>query len=580
MSSSSGDIRGKLDFEHTGIGEAISRRSRLRVPVNQREYKWEKEHVVDLLQDFTKSIRGNRESYFLGTVVLTGADHEVPQIVDGQQRLATTTILLAALRDYLYERDKNDILLQHIENQLLFSIVPETRSISPRLTLNVDDHEFFKTRILLRPDNPERMAIRPTKPSHHRIELAATLSRDHVATLLRPSSDRDRLDEVNRWLRFIEYTAQVIVLRVPDGRNAYRMFETLNDRGLKTNQADLLKNYLFGEAEGKAPELNRLVEAQQRWAAMTGALDSLDVADEATVIYLRHLLSSLHGLTRENEVYEAIQSRVSGQGPSLSFLATLAECVNDYVALYNPEHVKWNDYDPKVRNAIRTLNHLQPGPIRPLMLAIARHFPKAEAEKAFRMFVSWVVRFLIYGGARSGNVEEAYSERAKEVTEGKVTTASSLVANMGDVLPSDAQFKAAFGVARVSKNSLARYYLRALELKAKNDPAPDLIPNDDPLVVNLEHVLPEHPSSGWGHIAPEIASAFYKRIGNMALLKATSNSIIGNNSFEDKKIVLGQSGLVLTREIASQLFWGPDEINRRQEKLAELAVRTWPLTLT
>jgi hypothetical protein len=545
--------------------------------VNQREYKWESEHVLDLLQDFTKAIRNNRPSYFLGTLVLTGNDGDVPHIVDGQQRLATTTALLAAIRDYLYERDKDDIILQHIENQFLFTIVPETRSILPRLTLNVDDHEFFMKRILLRPDNPDR-SVRATKASHHRIENAANLAQNHVRTLIAPMKDSDRLEELNRWLRFIEYTAQVIVLRVPDGQNAYRMFETLNDRGLKTNQADLLKNYLFGEAEGRVGEgEGRLTEAQQKWAAMTGALDSLDVAEEATVTYLRHFLSSQFGLTRENDVYDVIQGRVSGQGPSLTFLATLAECVNDYVALYNPEHIKWNDYDGKVRSAIRTLNYLQPGPIRPLMLAVARHLSKTEAEKAFRLFVSWVVRFLVYGGARSGSVEEAYSERAKEVTVGKVNKVSELITKMVDVVPSDAQFRTAFANARVSKNSLARYYLRSLDLKAKNDPAPDLIPNEDPLVVNLEHILPENPGEGWGHIAPEVAAAFYKRIGNMVLLKATSNSAIGNSKFSDKTPVLKQSGLMLTQEVANESSWGPDEITKRQENLAALAVKTWPL---
>jgi len=353
------------------------------------------------------------------------------------------------------------------------------------------------------------------------------------------------------------------------------MFETLNDRGLKTNQADLLKNYLFDEAKE-----DRLAEAQTRWATMTGALDSLDVADEVTVTYLRHLLSSLHGLTRENEVYEAIQGKVSGQGPALTFLATLSDYVTDYVALYSPEHAKWNDYDGKVRSAIRTLNSLQPGPIRPLMLAVARHFSKSEAEKAFRLFVSWAVRFLIYGGARSGSVEEAYSECAKDVTDKKIRRVADLKTKMADKVPSDAQFKAAFMVARISKNSLARYYLRALELKAKNDPTPDLIPNEDPLVLNLEHILPESPKRAWGHIPPEVAAAFYKRLGNLVLLKAKSNSAIGNDKFSAKVPVLKESGLILTKEIANESSWGPEEITKRQERLATLAVKTWPLTVS
>src|SRR5437870_5659533 len=99
-----GDSKGRIHFEHTGIGKALKNRGRLKVPVNQREYKWEQKHVEELFHDFTKAISSSGTSYFLGTIVLTGRDEEVPEVVDGQQRLATITILLAAIRDYLVQR--------------------------------------------------------------------------------------------------------------------------------------------------------------------------------------------------------------------------------------------------------------------------------------------------------------------------------------------------------------------------------------------------------------------------------------------------------------------------------------------
>jgi uncharacterized protein with ParB-like and HNH nuclease domain len=74
------------------------------VPVNQREYAWEEEHVKDLLQDFANAV-AREISYFLGTIVLThGKNKDLPEVSDGQQRLAITTILIAAIRDYFYER--------------------------------------------------------------------------------------------------------------------------------------------------------------------------------------------------------------------------------------------------------------------------------------------------------------------------------------------------------------------------------------------------------------------------------------------------------------------------------------------
>src|SRR5215469_206851 len=145
--------RGTIAFEHVGIGTALSH-NRLAVPPNQRDYSWEDRHVLALFQDLSKAIEASKSAYFLGTIVLTGAKATKGrdlEVADGQQRLATSTILLAAIRDYLYSRN-DEILVNSIETDFLFTVVRETRQKSPRLTLNVNDHTFFEKRILSRPD--------------------------------------------------------------------------------------------------------------------------------------------------------------------------------------------------------------------------------------------------------------------------------------------------------------------------------------------------------------------------------------------------------------------------------------------
>src|SRR5205809_7994575 len=96
----------EIGFEHRGIGEALAQ-YRLTVPLNQREYKWEDEHVSDLYSDLADAIATGRP-YFLGTIVLTRGDSDIPEVSDGQQRLATTTILLAAIRDYFFRNNDKE----------------------------------------------------------------------------------------------------------------------------------------------------------------------------------------------------------------------------------------------------------------------------------------------------------------------------------------------------------------------------------------------------------------------------------------------------------------------------------------
>src|ERR1019366_2956481 len=142
-----------IGFEHKGVG-AVLAHNRVVVPLNQREYSWEEEHVRELLHDFANAIANNRATYFLGTIVLTRGEGDVPEVSDGQQRLATTTIPLAANRDYFF-RNKDAKRAASIENEYLKTTDIETTETVPKLRLNVDDNEFFTKYITASPDSPD-----------------------------------------------------------------------------------------------------------------------------------------------------------------------------------------------------------------------------------------------------------------------------------------------------------------------------------------------------------------------------------------------------------------------------------------
>jgi Protein of unknown function DUF262/Protein of unknown function (DUF1524) len=557
-----------IGFDHLGLGSVLTR-NRLVVPPNQREYSWTKKHVIDLLTDFSKALGNTKKSYFLGTIVLTTTPDEALEVIDGQQRLATTTILIAAIRDFMLGRNE-DVLVNSIEQDFLFKVIREKKKKSPRLTLNHQDKDYFVARILERPNSKERQKAAPTKSSHDLMDQASKLAAVHVERILSQHSKDNAIPVLNEWLSFIEHSAQVITLLVPDDLNAYVMFETLNDRGLKTSQADLVKNYLYGEANGQ------LHDAQMRWGAMTSLLEALDI-DEIALTYLRHFAISQYGHTREKDVLERIKEKVSGEGSALAFLNSLAEHANDYVAILTPTHAKWNKFTPSTRDRLRTLRDLRVTILRPVLLAVARRFAKADAEHAIRLFVCWSVRFLIVGGGRSGSVEEACAEIARKITDGTIATAPDLIDAMKRVVPSDAEFEAAFATARVAQNGLARYYLRALELKRTGSAEPEFIPNED-IVINLEHVVPENPGNNWPDFDSDTAPLFHTRLGNMVLLQATKNALIGNSDFETKREVLKDSAFILTSEVGKSKKWRKEEINQRQKRLAKTALETWPLS--
>lgn len=562
-----GTIASTMKFDQAGLGSLLTDKP-LKVPVNQRSYKWETEHVEDLLQDFAQAVASSESDYFMGTVVFTQADGAL-EVADGQQRLATVTILLAAIRDYLAENGEHK-RARVIENAYLESPDLRTEESVSKLTLNTDDNTYFKKRILSAHDSPDRNFAQ-TKPSHARIDNAAKLARAHIEKIVALHGQKNIVGNLLDWVEFAKDRARVIVVTVTDPASAFVIFETLNDRGLELSQADLLKNYLYGRAG------DRIAEAQKNWTTMSGALDTVDEKG-IELTYLRHLWISLRGPTRDRDLYARIRDTVKSKQRAIELSDDLAQGAMMYVAMLNPKHSHWAAMGHAMVRQVETLQLLRVGQIRPLMLAVARKFSDKEAIRAYRLFVSWSVRFLVVGGLGGGTMERNYGERALAVTEGRITTASGLAKSMADVVPTDATFEAAFATHTVSQTHLARYYLRALENQHGGDPEPELVANQDD-VINLEHVLPQNPSTGWKHIDPDDAIALYKRIGNMVIMRARDNVLIGNESFATKRPVLKASAFKLTSMVANYEIWNEASISDRQLRLAALVPKTWPLSV-
>lgn len=563
------DAERQIGFEQLGIG-GVLRSSWLQVPPNQREYSWTEREVKALLHDISKAITGDASEYFLGSLVTIPRDGGVLEVVDGQQRLATTAIFLAAIRDYLKGREDDELIVQDIDG-ILAAVDRAARERKSKLRLNVNDNEYFQARILRSEIN-----IPQNSASHRKIDQAARLAAAHVKQVVSTHDSKNHGDVLNNWIGYLEHRAIVVLLKVPSESNAYRMFETLNDRGLRTSQSDLVKNYLFGQAK------DRVNEAQQKWAGMRAILESFE-DDDITINFLRQMLISLYGHIKESDVYETVARHAKGKAGAITFLSQLECGAADYAAILNPRHEKWNSYPSSVRKSLEVASLLRVKPLRPLMLSIARKFSGKEADKAMRLLLSASVRLMIAGGgksaARSGVVEEGLAEMAHEVSTEKISTAAQLLSALQKVSANDTQFEEAFAVATVSKADLARYFLRCLETSAKREPHPYYLPNDDAQVVNLEHVLPRKPEGNWPQFSDEVAEAFYRRLGNMALLQAKTNSNLKSGPFSEKKPILAASPYELTRQIGTVSEWNVEAIATRQASLARLAVQTWPMAV-
>lgn len=562
--SKPGDI--KLDY--LGIGSLLSGRN-VRVPRYQRSYAWEESHVADFLRDIQAAMADNEAEYFLGSIVATGSSDDQVEVVDGQQRLATTAVLIAAVRDWYVDNGDIESAVE-LERDFLMKKDRRSKDLVPKLTLNDVDHGYFLDGVLLRASTEERESAEASTPSHKRLYRASTLAAAHVAELV--DKTKQPVDRLNDLVDYLQNNVKVIWLRAADEANAFTIFETLNDRGLELATSDLLKNYLFSMAG------DRIGEVQKSWIAMSSALER--VSDDRLVTeFIRHYWSSHYGATRKQVLYESIKQKTRTKSAAVALAKDLERASSIYAAMLNLEDDVWKTFGKTARGHMATINDLGMVQIRPLVLAVLdKGMSVKEARKTLRRMVSWGVRFLIAGGLGGGTLERHYSEAARQVRDKKALTASALAKALAAVLPSDGPFEQAFATARVSKASLARYYLQALELKRAGNSQPELVPNPNPDEVNLEHVLPKSLSSGWrSAFDVETHATYYRRIGNMCLMAKAENTATGADQFSKKKPAIKKSRFVLTEEIAEYADWTTTEIEDRQRKLAALAVATWPL---
>ncbi|MGE5551379.1 MAG: DUF262 domain-containing protein [Bacteroidota bacterium] len=554
-----------LQIELSGVGSTLINK-RFSVPMYQRAYSWEEKQVSDLVFDLENAINNEEDEYFIGSVVLTKSGNGRFEIVDGQQRIATITMIVSLIRDYFY--GSNDIeRANEIESRYLLHKDLITLELIPKVQLNQIDNDFFVKAILTKPDSPERR-IKPSKKSHEKILEAATIVNNKIKSITRCDNP---VNSLLRWISFITDKLKVIWVMVDDDTNAFVVFETLNDRGLKLAITDLLKNYLFGLAN------DRILEIQNNWISMLSILEAASNDDDFVIDFIRHYWSSNFGVVREKDLYYNIKEKVKTKTKAIELSQELENSAKTYAASLNPDHDYWNRFGDNTKIYISTLNLLGISQIRPLLIAILENFQSGETERALYLIISWSVRSLIHGKLGSGPLETSYCESAQEIRRANIKNSRELYDNLKNIIPDDLAFRNSFENATVSKTVLARYYLRALEAQTRGISYCDFISSDNTDKFNLEHIMPSTYQPNWNSLKKDEHRSFVNRIGNLALLRTRINSELKSSLFCDKKEVYACSDFNTTSIIAGYEKWDKAEIIDRQRKLAELALKAWPL---
>lgn len=548
-----------------------------RIPRFQRDYSWTDDEWEDLWLDLTGTLQpGGEPAHYMGYLVLQSSDDKTFEVIDGQQRLTTISITVLAILKNLQrlvdagmDAQSNRQRLEQIRQTYIGYLDPVTLVSRPKLTLNRNNNSYFQDYLV----PLEHLPVRGFRASEHLLRRAFEWFDKRVGEYLK----RNIGEEGRRLAQLAEDMSDRLfftVITVTDELNAYKVFETLNARGVRLSATDLLKNYLFSvlDRQGQnGPELreHELRNLEDRWEAIVGRLGAESFPD-----FLRVHWNSRRAFARQAELFKTIRGQVATRESVFQLLRGLEEDLDTYLALSSPEASDWSRDLKNLAGTLRTFNVRQPFP---LLLAAKRALSEADFSGLLRACVVIAMRFNVICGYSTAEQERTYNTVAERIAKGEILSLAPALTAMTNIYPNDAAFRPAFAEKAIRttqsrNNRVARYILCKLEKHIA--PEHDYEFTSDSFTV--EHVLPQKPQSGWDSFSDEETQALVYRLGNMTLIQAGTNKDLGNGPFSAKRAAYESSGFEITRKLArDHAEWTPEQIAAHQNWMAAQATAIW-----
>jgi hypothetical protein len=541
-----------------------------RVPLFQRDYSWEQDHWEDLWQDIRNTLEGQEPAHYMGYLVLQTQDQKTFDIIDGQQRLTTLSILALAVLKALetlvsdaVQPTENRQRAEQLRNTFIGYLDPVTLVPRTKLALNRNNDAFYRDKLVPLEPLPQR----GLRASEH---------------LLRKSFDwfHRQIDEEYANRRDGKVLAQFLsdvadrlfftVITVTDELNAFKVFETLNARGVRLSPTDLLKNYLFSVVHLQKAHESEIEALDRRWNNMVDQLGS-----ESFPGFLRAHWNSREKLVRESELFKTIRTATPDKGRVFDLIRRLEEDIPIYVALANPEDRLWSGPQRRYVHELRTFGVRQPWP---LLLAAYRHIDETGFGEILRALGIVSFRYNVIGNLATNEQERVYNAVARGIEDGSLRKTRDVIHGLAPVYVTDEIFRVGFAekilrTTAARNRQVARYLLFALEKQASGQDFDAESPD-----YTLEHILPENHETGWEQFTDTQAEEAVYRLGNLTLLEAGANRGIGNLPFGEKKAFYRKSVVQITRSIAEQNeHWTLERLAERQRWMARQATTIWRL---
>ncbi len=558
----------KLTADELRLHKVFSSDFKFRIPNYQRPYSWKKEHALQLLDDLGEALdRGTDEPYFLGSIVLIKDDDQLADVIDGQQRLTTLSILFAVLRDMA-----TDDAVKLALDKLLSEPGDVLRGLeaSPRLLPRERDAEFFANYVHKPGGTNELVELNDNHVNRDSVRNV----RDNASALRNELVKRWNVDNRLALVKFLSTNASMVAVSTPDRDSAYRIFRVMNARGLDLSAADIFKADVIGSLSGTEMEETYA----DRWDYAQTRLGHDDFGD--LFLHIRMIYSkerARESLLREfpKQVLNDYLKQDRG-----------AEFVDEVVVPYSSAYssIQKMNYESssnaeEVNLWLRRLNGIGNNDWKPPALWALKNkwddpvFLVEFLKKLERLAASMMIR-RVYATPRVTR----YAELLEQLDDKALGLASPAFAlqpgEIGDTLQALN--------SNVYLHSQGRKYI-LLRLDEALAGTSGVV--YDQRIITVEHVLPQNPQrkSQWvKDFSDAERDDWTHKLANLVLLSRAKNSQAQNYEFEKKKTLYftakgGVASFAVTTQVLSQPKWNPKTLAARQIELVGVLAREWEL---
>lgn len=576
------------------------------IPSYQRRYSWRAQQLFDLINDV--DVLEGADSHLLGSIVCLTGDHVAGlnslELVDGQQRLTTISIILECLR----ARFENENAQEHVQElDRLLNAKPYNGPSVRKIALDTMDSVEFQQHIKSATEEAEVHFLNP------RLRDAFVNTREWVAD--------EKLEDLLAFKYRLLNQAFVVRLDVSAAKDAFKLFETINNRGLRLSPTDLIKNFVLGNAARFGPE--SLNAAKASWSKLTEHLDRVDsdaffrffiIARLATRLtksqvvskfqnYFMNAVSEAEALpdrqwygyeeegdeegdeedegedTPDSETTTNLEDTASIKMTFEEFMTGLVKSAKVYGELIN-QHTG----DPKIDRHLRNLGMIKATQSYGLLMHLrASGISKKTFIEVLKLTESFILRRHVCR-ERANDTEALFAKLCNADPKNPI---SDLLAAYREACPTDEKFAAEFANAAFTSNIIdrARYCLEQLELAKHGEHAELGVLGTDS--VHVEHIIPKRISTkksreefgNWeeylGNGAHAKHSKQVNRIGNLTLFSGTLNIVASNNPFRMKKQGYKASSILMTKELSQMTSFKFSQVDTRSKDLADKAVLRW-----